>query len=195
MKIKHYYLTIIFLLIVLHTQGQNKEFGKTSLIYGIGIGETEDGTIGGFGGLFLCGVNQDLGYKNRFRLSLLLNLGSYNTKAQDGGYDQAFHSICLGPKVYADVIRYRSISLVLGTGFALNNMAGYIRDGVRGLTHNSFFNVYNIAAYLGTGIRVNPPNSRLAFELLPLNFYFSGINADDFFQSDLRFSTIIRLSK
>ncbi len=176
-------------------QGQNKEFGKTSILYGIGIGEAEYGAIGGFGGIFICGVNHELGNKKRFRLSVQLNLGSYNTKRQTGGADQSFHSICLGPKVYADVIRYRSVSLVIGTGLVFNNLAGYIRDGVKGLTLNSYFNIYNVGAYLGTGIRVNPQRSSLIFELLPFNLYSNDLIKTEFFQLDARFCIIIKLIK
>ncbi len=191
-----YLKPISFILLVLGTftpllaQDQKPEWSRTSLYYGLGYGEAFDAFTRGLGGVFHCGVNQELGKKQKTRLSLQMSLGSYSGRLDYLSDGAAFYSLNLTPSVYADLLRFRSLSIVGGTGFVWNNLGGYQDDFRSGGPY--YFNYWNYGIYVSGGLRFNPKSFRLAFELLPINYYL------DFFmfsQFDMRFVVLVKLYK
>lgn len=191
-----YLKPISFILLVLGTcttllaQDQKPEWSRTSLYYGLGYGQAFDVLTRGYGGVFHCGVNQELGKKQKFRLSLQMSLGSYSGRLDQNSDGTAFYSLNLTPAVYADLLRFRSLSIVGGTGFVWNNMGGY-QDAFR-FSGPYYFNYWNYGIYLSGGLRFNPKSFRLAFELLPINFYSDLFM---FWQNDLRLVVLVKLHK
>jgi hypothetical protein len=185
---------IVLYLIVCVANGQESKFGKTSLKYGIGVGVADNIQVTGDGGLFFCGLNQQIGSRDRFRFSPQLSLGYFNSNWITDVPDQSFYAISLTPVFFADVLRYRAFSFTTGAGILVNNMRGLMGTGgyPPGNRRQYYFSIWNYGIYLGGGLRINAKKSRVAIEIFPFNFQFDN---NQYFQSYLRLGIDVKLAK
>jgi hypothetical protein len=93
--------------------------------------------------------------------------------------DQYYRISSVGVNAYLDVIKYKPFSLFIGAGGHLNfsrgllGTGGFPEEGNR--TSDYLFKLYYVG-YLTAGIRINPPDKRIAFELMPINLCFGNDN-------------------
>jgi hypothetical protein len=153
--------------------GQEKDFSKSALVYKAGLGIFDGGNNSGVGGTIVLGYQRDL-LKERLRLNPNLTLGYFNSKFVTDVRDQWFNSISLETNLYFDLIKIQAFSLTLGAGGVINNTKGIYGSGGDGPNSNNnseYFSDWYYGFYLGGGLRINPKKSKLAFELMPLNFH------------------------
>ncbi len=166
--------TFLFALISLvYLTGRSQDFSKNTLKYDLGLGFSEGPKQIGGGTLLLFGYQRDL-WKDRLRLNPNLCIGFFSSNYTSDVRDQWFNSINLEMNLYFDIVKVRAVSLVVGTGLFINHTKGLKGRGGEYYNANSassYFNSWNAGGYLGGGIRINPKNSRFAFEFLPINVH------------------------
>lgn len=165
-------LILFLIFIVFGAKAQDKEFSKNTLKYGIGIGVSDGNRTTGGGGLFSVGYQRDI-WKDRLRLNPNLTVGYYNSKYIQDVRDQWFNSINLETILYFDVIRLKAVSFTIGAGGVLNNTKGLLSTGGYPPSESSsdFIRDWHYGGFLGGGLRINPKNSGIAIEVMPLNFH------------------------
>jgi hypothetical protein len=162
----------LMIFIFFSAAGQEKKFSKSSLKYGFGVGVSDGYRATGSGGVLSVGYQYDL-WKDKLRLNPNLTIGSFNSRlVQDVG-DQWFNSISLETILYFDLISFKAFSLTIGAGGLVNNMRGLLGTGEFPSLNNNldYFNHWHFGGFFGGGFRIAPQNSRIAFELMPLNFH------------------------
>ena len=87
----------------------------------------------------------------------------------------------LGLNLHYDLIKYKSVSIVTTVGPFINYSRGFFYNSYNIEDTNNRINCFRLF-YLGgnasIGIRVNPKNSRLAYEIRPIDLQFSIVNDD-----------------
>lgn len=166
-------LILILAFIAFCVNGQDSKFSKNTLKYGIGIGVSDGKRTTGGGGLLLVGYQRDL-WKDRLRLNPNLTIGYFNAKYVMDVRDQWFNSINLETIIYFDIIRLGAFSMTVGAGGLINNTKGLLSTGgyPPSETSSEYISNWHYGGFLGGGMRINPKNSRIAFEIMPFNFHF-----------------------
>jgi hypothetical protein len=165
-------LILLSIFIVFSAKGQDNGFSKSTLKYGIGIGVSDGYRTTGGGGLLSVGYQLDL-LKDRLRLNPNLTFGYFNAKYVLDVRDQWFNSINLETIIYFDVIRIKAFSLTIGAGGVINNTKGLLGPGgfPPAESNSDYISDWHYGGFLGGGFRINPKNSRIAIEIMPLNFH------------------------
>jgi hypothetical protein len=166
-------LILLSIFIVFIVKGQDeKRFSKSALKYGIGIGVSDGHSTTGGGGLLSVGYQRDV-WKDRLRLNPNFTVGYYNAVNVQDVRDQWFNSINLETILYYDLIRLKAFSLTIGAGGVINNTKGLLGTGGYPSSKSSsdYISDWNFGGFLGGGLRINPQNSRIAIEIMPLNFH------------------------
>lgn len=171
LKIKNGLLIILFFIVIM-VKGQDKEFSKNTLKYCIGVGVCDGLKHTGGGGILSVGYQHSF-YNHRFRLNPNLTVGYYNAKFIQDVRDQWFNSINLETVVYFDLLKYKAFSITIGAGGVINNTKGLLGTGgyPPADINSEYFSHWNFGAFFGGGVRVNPKNSRIVYEIMPLNFH------------------------
>jgi hypothetical protein len=120
---------------------------------------------------FIVGYQKEI-WKDRLRINPNFSFGYFNSKLiQDGGQEW-INSFTMQTNIYFDVIKDRSFSIMAGTGLLLNYSTGLLGTGGYHSTSNSSEYVYEFhgGLHFGAGFRINPPDRRYAFEIVPFNF-------------------------
>lgn len=145
---------------------------------------TVSASLGMYDGDFLSGEGVDFGigyqrkiFNDRFRLHASANFGAYEENTKDGA-DLYFSSMDVKADINYDLIRYRSFSLIVGTGLMYEYTRGIIDPGVLIIQtedyliylhrETTFFGKSNVGVNLLAGLRYNPSSEKYAIELLPL---------------------------
>lgn len=189
-KIAGVMLLLLFIVAQQTCFAQDKS--KNSIKVGLGAGMSEGNTTEGLGTIITLGYQRDL-LNDRLRLNPNLSFGYYNSKRIDDSNDQYFNSINLSTNIYYDLIRYKSISLVVGTGVFVNNTQGL--NGTGGDTnnvnqHSAYISEWHFGGFAGAGVRLVFPGDRIALNLLPVNIH---IGSDDFIEFHAKAEIDIRL--
>lgn len=165
-------LIILSIFFVYGAHGQDNEFSKSTLKCGIGIGASDGYRTTGGGGLLIVGYQRNI-WKDRLRLNPNLTVGYFNSKNIQDVRDQWFNSISLETILWFDILRFKSISLTIGGGGVLNNARGLLSTGGDPPPEidSEYISHWHYGGFLGGGLRINPDNSRFAFEVIPFNFH------------------------
>ncbi len=171
--------------------GQEQKFSKNSLKYGVGIGASDNDRTTGLGSLLSVGYQHDL-WKDRLRLNPNLTVGYFNAKSVMDVRDQWFNSINLETVIYFDLVRLKAFSLTIGGGGVINNTKGLLGSGGFPPSDNKseYFSDWHYGGFLGGGLRINPENSRIAIEMMPLNFH---VGSDYFAEAFARIGIEVKL--
>ena len=184
-KLKLLYLSLfVFLIMSNQSNAQETEFKRTSIRTGIGIGYNEGKRETGMGLIYSIGWQKSFGKKNKLRLNPNLIIGIFLPNGFTDTRFQFYRITSLCMNLHYDLIKYKSISIVTTGGGFLN----YSR-GPRGLlgtggwseaNNNSleYFTSLYFGGNFSYGIRINPKNSRLAYEFRPINVQLGN---DDYF--------------
>ena len=181
---------IIILFLIIQHNAFSQEYSKNSLKYGLGVGAFDGIRTTGHGCLFSVGYERNL-WKDRLRINPNLTFAYYNARFVSDVPDQWANSLNFETILFFDLVRIKAFSITIGAGGVINNTRGYIgTGGWPNNTNTRYISDYNIAAYLGGGIRINPKNSRIAIELMPLNFH---VGSNYFMQAYAKFGIAVKL--
>lgn len=170
-----------------------QEFSKSSLKTAVGIGINEGKDEIGVGALILIGYQKTL-WKDRLRLTPNITSGNFIPFGITDTRDQYYRITSLGFNGYLDALKYKAVSLFIGTGVFMNFSRGLLGTGgwpEEGNTTSEYFLNYYYGGYLGAGIRIEPKGRRISYELTPINFQFGN---DYFFTTYFKFGIDIKFS-
>lgn len=166
---------ISFLFISNFLFAQEGEFKSTSIRTGIGIGFNEGLRETGLGLVYLVGWQKSYGKKNKLRLNPNIIIGGFSPIGITDTRDQFYRISSLGLDIHYDLIKYKAVSIVTTGGGFINYSRGLLGTGGWPEANNDKSEYFN-SLYLGVdtslGIRVNPKNSKLAYEFRPISIQF-----------------------
>ncbi|MBF9237910.1 hypothetical protein I2I05_10940 [Hymenobacter sp. BT683] len=142
---------------------------------GIGVGYNDTNEEKGLGLISSIGYQKEFGAKHKLRINPNLLFGSFSSAGITDTRDQYYQMSALQVILAYDVIRFKSISLFLSTGGVLTYSRGLFGTGdelEKPGTTSRYFNKIYLGGIAGAGIRISPQNSRLSYEINPLNFGF-----------------------
>lgn len=159
------------------TKAQDILFSRQSVKSGIGLGINAGSVEYGFGLLYEIGYQKSYGKMQRVRLNSTLLLGGFSNVGISDVRDQHYRITSLGFGSNADLLKYRAISLLGSAGVFFNYSRGLLGTGGRysnGTVNRSseYFSKFYAGGSASLGFRINPRNSRTAFEIRPFNIQF-----------------------
>ena len=166
---KRIILLTFFLFSAIISYGQEENFSTHSIKVAAGIGFIEGYRESG-GGTFLSFGYQKSLWKDRLRISPGITMGKFSSMFILDTRDQYFTATAIGVQASLDVLKYRSVSLFAAAGGFTNKTRGLLGTGGEfGHDNSVYFRKYYVGGTAGIGIRVDPKNSRLAYEISPIN--------------------------
>ena len=164
-------LTFLFTALMFHciVTAQNPEKGNRWIDTGIGVGFNGGNDHSGFGMQYSLGWQKSFENHNRLRLNPGLTLGTFGTFGiPTDTRDQFYSSLATGANVDYDLIRYESLSLVVSGGGFVNYTYGLLGTGGDPEAHHydesDFFNRLYVGGNASIGLRIENPESRVAYE-------------------------------
>jgi hypothetical protein len=170
-----------------------QEFSKSAFFFGVGYCLSENSKTDGLGFNYTIGYQRDI-WRNRLRITPSLSFGAYNGEADDAP-DAYFSSTNLKCDVNFDLIKIKTFSLFIGTGLTANYSSGLIgTGGDPGRSTSTYFNETNLALNGLVGLRLNPINHGIRYELALLNASIE--TRDDFSEiTVLQIRIIVKVTK
>jgi hypothetical protein len=163
-------LLITILLFSLKINAQENEFTRSSIKTGIGIGINDGIEESGLGFVYSVGYQKSFGKKEKLRINPNLLYGGFTSNGITDTREQFFRTTSIGINANYDLIKYKSVSLLLTSGGFLNYSRGLLGTGGEYEIRNSrYFNQLYFGGNVGIGIRINSSESRFAYEIKPLN--------------------------
>lgn len=164
-------------MIIDFTKAQDTLFSRQSIKAGIGLGINAGTVEDGFGVLYEIGYQKSYGKKQRVRLNSTLLLGGFSNIGISDIRDQYYRITSLGLNCNADLLKYRAVSILGSAGLFFNYSRGLLGTGGRnssgmGNRSSEYFTKLYGGGSASLGLRINPRNSRTAFELRPFNIQF-----------------------
>ena len=162
------------LILFMKSYSQENIFNRSSIKTGIGIGFNDSREENGFGLVYNLGYQKSFGKKEKLRINPNLIIGGFSSNLVSDTRDQFYRITSLQMNVSYDVVRYKSFSLLLTTGGFGNYSRGLLGTGGELQNHKNsdYFYKFYYGGSLGIGFRINPPKSRIAYEIKPYNIQF-----------------------
>lgn len=164
-------LTFLFTALMLHciVTAQNPKNSNQWIDTGIGVGFNGGDDHMGFGMLYSVGWQKSFKDQNRLRLNPGLSLATYGTFGiPTDTRDQFYNSLAFDVNINYDLIRYKSLSLVVSGGGFVNYSYGLLGTGgdpeARHYDESGFFNRLYAGGNASIGLRIDNPTSRFAYE-------------------------------
>ncbi len=158
---------VLFLLANTCTLAQNQKVKSIKTGLGFAFFDEMDSGFTGDGFVYLIGYQKDIG-KGRFRLNPNMLIGFFDASSTSDVRDQYQNTISLEGTIEGDIIRYKSLSLLVGIGGFVSHMRGYIDRNTRSM---GYIRKYYIGLNGKIGFRIAPKKNKVAFEFLPLSGY------------------------
>lgn len=170
------YLNILFLLLIGNNlYSQNVEYKRTSIRTGIGIGMNEGCREIGNGLVYSFGLQKSYGNKNRIRVNPNFLFGGFLPVGITDTPDQFYRLTSLGLNLHYDILKYKAVSIVTTVGGFMNYSRGLIGTGgwpeINNNSSEYFYRLY-FGGNISLGLRIDPENSKLSYEIRPLNIQF-----------------------
>lgn len=174
---KHILLTCLIILISIVTKSysQEIEIKRNSIKTGIGIGFNEGKREIGYGIIYSIGLQKSYGSQNRLRLNPNLIIGGFLPIIMTDTREQFYRITSLGMNVHYDALKHESVSLVTSVGVFINYSRGLLGTGgyhQENIVNSEYFKTIYFGGSASIGLRINPPKSKLAYEIRPLNLQF-----------------------
>ncbi|AWW29270.1 hypothetical protein DN752_03445 [Echinicola strongylocentroti] len=154
---------------------QTKDFGKNSIEAGVGLGVNEGWSELGMGFVYTLGFQREIGLDGRLRINPNLLFGGFIPIGFTDTEEQFYRLTNLGVDVNYDLIRVKSVSLVVTAGAFASYSRGLIGTGGYWCVEENEQSAYFSHVYFGAkgafGIRLNPKKSKLSYELRPINIH------------------------
>jgi len=170
MRIVKAYLTLFGLILSITTYCQDATYSKSALKLGLGIGLNEGKREIGMGTLFSGGYQKSFWKDDRLRINPNLTIGGFMPFTITDNRDQYYRITSLGINSYLDALKFKSVALFIGAGPFINYSRGLLgTGGWSGYSDSEYFFRFYYGGYVGAGLRINPKNSRFAYEFAPIN--------------------------
>ncbi|RYD73641.1 MAG: hypothetical protein EOP53_19740 [Sphingobacteriales bacterium] len=167
-----------------------EKFSKNCIKLGGGVGYNEVKGIAISGSMFFAGLQKTI-YKERIRFNPNFGVGFFSSKVLYDAPRRHHTSFNMNTVLSGDILKYKAFSLLINTGIFLNYRNGYIEHCIcGGYNGGEKINDFSFGGNLGTGIRVNPKNTRLAFEFLPINL---NVGTNNFTEVSMRIGVDYKL--
>jgi len=171
-------LTLFLLFRLAGAHGQ--EYSKSSLTYHIGIGASNTGEPVGEG--LVAGAGYQLNvWKDRLHFNPRLTLGYFDAANYLDLPDGMFTSLNLETIFFFDLIRFKTLSLLVGAGGVVQKINGLVGTGgyADPVTNSYYVHQWHYGVYVGCGISYYPKKSRFFFQIMPFNYRFLSNNRLD----------------
>jgi hypothetical protein len=182
----------LLLAISKYTIGQ--DYSTHSFKVAAGLGFNEGPKEMGMGPMLILGYQKSF-WKDRCRLSPHIIATGFFPFGVTDTRDQYYRITLLGVNGYLDFIKKDFASLFIGGGGFVNYTRGLLGTGGFPEAGNNqsdyYFKIY-YGGYAGAGLRITPKNSRVAYELTPVNVYFGN---DYFVLGFFKFGVDIKLKE
>lgn len=167
-KIALSFLTCIFFVKNLPAQDTETKFSKNALKYSVGAAISDNREFNGAGLLFSAGYQRNV-WKDRIRFNPNFSFGYFNANWISDLPYQWHNSLTLQALMHGDLIRYKAFAITLCAGPILNNTRGLLGTGgyPPGRTRSDYLSLWHTGMFFSGGLRINPPKSSVAFELIP----------------------------
>jgi hypothetical protein len=174
MTVKFFYISILSLLLMDQAvYAQESAFGKNSINTGIGIGINAGRQETGLGVVCSFGWQKSFGQKNKLRINPNMLFGEFLPIVITDTRDQFYRTTALALNLHYDLLRYKAVSLVTAAGGFVNYSRGLLGTGGWPEANNNrsayFYTLY-FGGAASFGLRIDPKNKQLSYELRPLNF-------------------------
>lgn len=171
-------ILLLTLILVSISVSYSQDASKNSIRFGAGPGVTMTATTDGLGLFYTVGYQREL-KNDRFRLNPNFSIGHYSNKFITDSRDLYYNSISLSTHLYYDLLKVASSSLFIGGGSVLNNTRGLLgtggdMEGNNSSSGSEFVSTYHIGGALSLGLRLTKPESKNAFNIIPLNIRYGG---------------------
>jgi hypothetical protein len=120
MKQNKILFTSILILTIFTAKAQENKFTRSSIKTRIGIGFNDSEEESGFGLVYSIGYQKSFGKKERLRINPNLLIGEFSSYTITDTRDQFYRITSLGMNINYDLLRYKSVSLIITTGGFLN---------------------------------------------------------------------------
>jgi hypothetical protein len=157
-------------------QAQADSLNASAVRFGLGAGLHDGARESGLGLVYQLGWQKSYGAKDKFSLNPNVVHGSFSANDIDDARDQFYQLSSLGLQLHYDLIRVNAVSVVVSGGAFVAYTRGLLGTGgdPRAARSEYFRKVY-VGGLGSAGIRINPPRSRIAYELRPITIS-SGTN-------------------
>lgn len=186
---------ILEFLAVNNLYSQEIEFKKSSIKTGTGIGLNEGRREIGNGLIYSIGWQKSFGEKNKIRINPNMIFGGFLPIGITDTRDQFYRLTSLGLNIHYDLIRYKAVSIITTVGGFVNYSRGLLgTGGWPDANHNNseYFYYLYFGGNVSAGLRIDPKNSMLAYEIRPLNIH---IGNQGFILGYLMFNIDFKLKK
>ena len=167
-------LLLISLITGNNVYSQEIEFKKSSIRTGIGIGINEGKREIGNGLIYSIGWQRSFGEKNKLRINPNMTFGGFLPIGITDTRDQFYRITTLGLNIHYDLIKYKAVSIVTTVGGFMNYSRGILGTGGWPEANNNsseyFYSLY-FGGNASIGLRIDPKNSKLAYEIRPINIH------------------------
>jgi hypothetical protein len=165
---------VLFFIAVNFGYSQDTEFKKSSVKTGIGIGINEGKREIGMGLIYSVGWQKSMGKKSRLRLNPNMTFGGFLPLGITDTRDQFYRITSMGINLHYDLLKYKAVSIVTTGGGFMNYSRGLLGTGGWPEANNNrseyFYSLY-IGGNASVGLRIDPKNSKLAYEIRPINIH------------------------
>jgi len=165
---------VILLMAENNIYSQEIEFRRSSIRAGIGIGINEGQEEIGNGLVYSIGWQKSFGEKNKVRINPNMTFGGFLPIAITDTRDQYYRITSLGINIHYDLIKYKAASIVTTGGGFINYSRGLLGTGGWPEANNNsseyFYSLY-FGGNASIGLRIDPKNSKLAYEIRPINIH------------------------
>lgn len=196
LSLKLLFFSALGIIITNQANAQEYKFKPTSITTEIGIGFNETDNEAGVGLLSSVGWQKSFGKKRKFRINPNLLIGIFAPFIT--GTIQSYMTFSPRLNIHYDLIRLHPISIVTTIGGFLSYSRG-ISGRIEQLEYNFYDYKRANSFYFGLngslGIRVNPRNSRLAYNFNPINVCFRDGNKKYFLLGHIMFGIDIKLDE
>lgn len=158
----------------------SQESPKKDNFINIGFGYGINDLVNKFGAgpTYKIGWQKTIGKKDRLRINPSFTFGQYSNKGVKDAGDNYYTANSLGLDLNYDLVRYKTVSVVTIGGFSFIRASGLKNPGLEwpissSNNYPSFFTKYYMGAQGALSLRINPKNSKITFEILPLYLQLS----------------------
>lgn len=186
---------IVALLAEINIYSQDTKFKHTSIRTGVGIGINEGRRETGTGLIYSIGWQKSYGKKEKIRINPNMIFGGFIPIGITDTRDQYYKVTSLGLNTHYDIIKYKALSVVTTGGVFINYSRGLLGTGGWPEANNNqseYFNSLYYGGNISLGLRINPKNSKLAYEVRPIDMQFGN---DYFLLAYLMFGIDIKINE
>ncbi len=185
---------ILLVFVVKDANSQDNSFKNSSINTGVGVGINSGKAETGIGLVYSIGWQKAIGKRKRLRLNPNITFGNFRTYAiPTDTRNQMYKITSFGINMHYDLIKFKSFSIIISGGGFINYSRGLLGSGgmpgSNGVSSGYFYSLY-YGGNASVGFRIDPPKSKLAYVIKPINIHLGSdiyLLAYQMFGVDIKF--------